>query len=67
MASEVVVVVLCVGGWRCVWGEERWWWFGPVCSEHVSVDMNAQRMHLIRVAEHLGVKTPGVPATPSLP
>ena len=31
-----------------------------MCSEHVSVDMNAQRMHLIRVAEHLGVKTPGV-------
>ena len=28
-----------------------------MCSEHVSVDMNAQRMHLMRVAEHLGASS----------
>ena len=27
------------------------------CSEHVSVDMNALRMHRIRVAEHLGASS----------
>ena len=32
------------------------------CSRSVFVDTTA-RMHRIRVAEHLGVKTPGVPAT----
>ena len=27
-----------VGGWAGRW----WWWCGPVCSAHVSVDMNAR-------------------------
>ena len=33
-----------------------------VCFTRVLVHSRA-RMHLVRVAEHLGVKTPGVPAT----
>ena len=46
-------------------GDVWWLWFEHVCSGHVSVDMNAQRMHLIiRMAGNLGVKTRGDPATP---
>ena len=36
------------------------------CSEHVSVDMNAQRMHLIGW-QNTWEQAPGVPATPSPP
>ena len=37
-------------------------WCGPLCYTRESVLPRAL-LHLIRVAEHQGVKTPGVPAT----
>ena len=39
-----------------------WWlWFEHVCNGHVSVDMKAQRMHLLRVVGHLGVRLRATP------
>ena len=51
------------------WEWERVWVVVVVrtlCICDVSVHAT-QQMHQIWVAEHLGVKTPGVPATPSPP
>ena len=58
---------------RTTSSERRTWRFlvsgGMVrasCSEHVSVDMNALRMHLIGW-QNTWEQAPGVPATPSPP
>ena len=37
-----------------------------MCSGHVTVDMNAHRMQLIRVADHLGVRLPATPPPQAL-
>ena len=63
--GEGVAVCGCVGVRRFV-EVCGWWWCGR-CAFVTCLSMPHSRMQLIRVAEHLGVKTPGVPATPSRP
>ena len=45
---------------------EWWWWFGRIaCMTCLSIPYS--RMHLIRVAGHLGVRLPATPPPPSPP